>query len=147
MGSLCSKPGTHSGGHQVLGGNTASPNAQNYGTTSNPRAAAAEAAERRLKSAQARGTNASNPKRGRLAAQLEASKSAKAVPTSRQEEQVVVSGLFLTRPLPLFINFITVGLNEIFVNVLPQPVSPTCGALYLNILHLWPSGFLVLHRA
>jgi len=35
-----------------------------------PRAAAAEAAERRLQAAQARGTNTGNPKQGKLASQL-----------------------------------------------------------------------------
>lgn len=52
MGSLCSRPGTHSGSHQVLGGGSASSsNVQNYQSTANgARAAAAEAAERRLKS-------------------------------------------------------------------------------------------------
>ncbi|KAF9241367.1 hypothetical protein BU15DRAFT_73491 [Melanogaster broomeanus] len=93
MGSLCSKPGTHSGSHQVLGGgNTASSsNGQDYGATTSPdaRAAAAEAAERRLKSERTRGTHTSNPKRGRLTAQLQASKSAKPVPASRQEEPLV----------------------------------------------------------
>ncbi|KIJ21734.1 hypothetical protein PAXINDRAFT_95248 [Paxillus involutus ATCC 200175] len=91
MGSLCSKgSNTVTGGHQVLSKNSTSPpDGQNYGSTTNPRAAAAEAAERRLKSEQARATHASNPKRGRLAAQLEASRSAKPVPASRQEEQLV----------------------------------------------------------
>lgn len=48
MGSLCSKSGAHSGGHTVIGssGNVANPGGPN---PSNPRAAAAEAAERRLK--------------------------------------------------------------------------------------------------
>ncbi|KAF8560370.1 hypothetical protein OG21DRAFT_1502671 [Imleria badia] len=90
MGSLCSRPGTHAGSHQVLGRGASSSNVQNYqSTTTDARAAAAEAAERRLKSAQARGTHASNPKRGRLASQLEASKSAKPVPASRQEGPLV----------------------------------------------------------
>jgi hypothetical protein len=52
MGSLCSKASAHSGGHQVLG-TAAQSNGQNYGTpsppASDPRAAAREAAERRLK--------------------------------------------------------------------------------------------------
>lgn len=82
----------HSGGHQVLG--TAAPsNGQNYGTSSppasDPRAAAREAAERRLKTAQARGTNPANPNRGRLAGQVEIAKAAKAAPTSREEERLV----------------------------------------------------------
>lgn len=90
MGSWCSKAGVHSGGHQVLGSTVAQ---SNDGTTvappSNPRAAAAEAAERRLKTAHARGTNASNPNRGRLAEQVEAAKAVRSVPTSRDEERLV----------------------------------------------------------
>ncbi len=50
MGSLCSKPGTVSGGHQVLGSaSSSSPTGQPAGTRLDPRAAAAEAAERRMK--------------------------------------------------------------------------------------------------
>lgn len=47
MGSLCSKSGTHSGGHTVIG----SSSSVNPGgpSPSDPRAAAAEAAERRMK--------------------------------------------------------------------------------------------------
>ncbi|KAG2154864.1 hypothetical protein DEU56DRAFT_770854 [Suillus clintonianus] len=88
MGSLCSKSSVHSGGHQVLGSTAGQPN---DGTTPppDPRAAAAEAAERRLKTAHARGTNASNPNRGRLAEQVEAAKVAKPVPTPRDEERLV----------------------------------------------------------
>ncbi|KAH7911190.1 hypothetical protein BJ138DRAFT_1086051 [Hygrophoropsis aurantiaca] len=91
MGSLCSRSSSHSGGHQVLGGAIPSSGgpSQGYGSAS-PRAAAADAAERRLKSAQARGTNASNPNRGRLAAQLEATKTRKPLPEARQEERLVV---------------------------------------------------------
>ncbi|KAG2044832.1 hypothetical protein BDR03DRAFT_937334 [Suillus americanus] len=90
MGSLCSKASAHSGGHQVLGSTAAQ---SNDGTTatphSDPRAAAAEAAERRLKTAHARGTNASNPNRGRLAEQVVTAKAAKPVPTPRDEERLV----------------------------------------------------------
>ncbi|TFK57288.1 hypothetical protein OE88DRAFT_1614260, partial [Heliocybe sulcata] len=74
MGSLCSKSSTHSGGHTVLGsdaqvlGGDGPPASSSRG---DPRSAAAEAAERRMKAAQARGTNASNPNQGRLAAQAE----------------------------------------------------------------------------
>ncbi|KAJ3719903.1 hypothetical protein EV361DRAFT_963480 [Lentinula raphanica] len=88
MGSICSKPSTHSGGHTVLG--SRSDNNNNGPPPTNqtdPRAAAAEAAERRLKASQMRGTHASNPNRGKLAAQ--ASKPAKAVPEPQQEERIV----------------------------------------------------------
>lgn len=45
MGSICSKPGTHSGGHTVLGG--ASNGERPQTSRPDPRAAASEAAERR----------------------------------------------------------------------------------------------------
>lgn len=52
MGSLCSKSSTHEGGHTVLGSGPNSPVNANSGAAasrpSNPRLAAAEAAERRL---------------------------------------------------------------------------------------------------
>ncbi|OAX42983.1 hypothetical protein K503DRAFT_766277 [Rhizopogon vinicolor AM-OR11-026] len=91
MGSFCSKARSHSGGHQVLGSTAAQSNGQNYDAASphDPRAAAAEAAERRLKTAKARGTNASNPNRGQLAGQVEIAKAAKPIPTSREEERLV----------------------------------------------------------
>ncbi|KAH7883601.1 hypothetical protein F5I97DRAFT_1894228 [Phlebopus sp. FC_14] len=138
MGSLCSKPNAHSGSHQVLGG--ALLDGQEHAP--DPRLAAAEAAERRLKSQHARGTHPSNPKRGRLAAQIEASKSARPVPASRQEEQLVVSAPILTSLLPLFINFIAVGLNGPFVCA-----SPTTVMAHLNCPHPWPSGFPVRRGA
>ncbi|KAK7058959.1 hypothetical protein VNI00_001583 [Paramarasmius palmivorus] len=90
MGSLCSKPGTHSGGHTVLGSSADTTSSSRQAATSNPgnpRSAAAEAAERRMKAAQERGTNTANPNRGKLAAQ--ANKPAKFVPEERQEERLV----------------------------------------------------------
>lgn len=83
MGSLCSKSGAHSSGHTVL----ASSSSTNPGdpSRSDPRAAAAEAAERRLKAAHARGTSASNPNQGKLASQL--AKPPK--PSTQQEENLV----------------------------------------------------------
>jgi len=86
MGSLCSKSGAHSSGHTVLASPSAALNPGGLSTT-DPRAAAAEAAERRLKTAQARGTSASNPNQGKLASQL--AKPAKPVSQSRQEENLV----------------------------------------------------------
>ncbi|PCH33626.1 hypothetical protein WOLCODRAFT_112196 [Wolfiporia cocos MD-104 SS10] len=87
MGAICSKRDTHSGGHTVLG--SANSGEQEQGLPSNPRAAAAEAAERRRLAEQTRGTHSSNPSRGKLAAQLEASKTAPRVPEPRQEERLV----------------------------------------------------------
>ncbi|KAJ3854893.1 hypothetical protein EV368DRAFT_80160 [Lentinula lateritia] len=49
MGSLCSKPSTHSGGHTVLGSTSDHNNGASRTNEADPRAAAAEAAERRLK--------------------------------------------------------------------------------------------------
>ncbi|KAL4243576.1 hypothetical protein ABKN59_001213 [Abortiporus biennis] len=84
MGSLCSKASNHStGDRQTLG------SSNEDGAPSDPRAAAAIAAEQRLKASQARGTSASNPNRGKLAAQLEASKSAPRVPEPQQQERLV----------------------------------------------------------
>lgn len=57
---------------------------------SDARAAAAEAAERRQQAQKQRGTHASNPNQGKLAAQLEASRKAARTPEApRQGEQLV----------------------------------------------------------
>jgi len=88
MGSLCSKSGSHSGGHRVLGSADGS-SPSSPGPRPAPRSAAAEAAEARLKSAQSRGTNANNPNRGVLAAKVEAAKAAKRVPEGQQDERLV----------------------------------------------------------
>ncbi|KAF9270225.1 hypothetical protein L218DRAFT_1071690 [Marasmius fiardii PR-910] len=88
MGSLCSKPDTHSGGHTVIGPSQPSrPAAQAPSSLEDRRNAAAEAAERRLKAAQERGTNASNPNRGQLAAKV--AKPVKFTPEERPEERLV----------------------------------------------------------
>jgi len=86
MGSLCSKAGTHSPAHTVLA-SSSGPTTLGGPSRSDSRAAAAEAAERRLKAAQARGTTVANPNRGKLAGQL--AKPSKVVPESRQEERLV----------------------------------------------------------
>jgi len=90
MGSLCSKQGIHSGTHFAVPlepqvqRQTLNPSVQR---PPDPRAAAAAAAEQRLKAAQARGTNTSNPNQGKLAAQL--AKQSRFTPEARQEEQLV----------------------------------------------------------
>ncbi|GBE77899.1 hypothetical protein SCP_0107810 [Sparassis crispa] len=97
MGSLCSKESTLSEGQTVVPRPIKSttravgqgPDSQAGHARPDPRIAAAEAAERRLKGQQARGTHASNPNRGKLAAQLEASKSAVRAPEPRQEDRLV----------------------------------------------------------
>ncbi|KAI0778175.1 hypothetical protein BD413DRAFT_600988 [Trametes elegans] len=95
MGSLCSKPGTVTGGHQVLGSSSSNGGSPpGGGTRPDPRTAAAEAAERRQKAAQTRGVQSSKPAGGRLAAQLEAQKNAPRVPEPRQEERLVSKRLF-----------------------------------------------------
>ncbi|KAH8102653.1 hypothetical protein BXZ70DRAFT_798235 [Cristinia sonorae] len=98
MGNLCSKSNDHEGGHvplpssggarqkQTLGGAASS---QAGGERPDPRTAAAQAAEERMKAAGQRGVSAKNPNKGRLAAQLEAQKTAPRVPEARQEERLV----------------------------------------------------------
>jgi len=86
MGSLCSKSGTHSGGHTVLGSSSSATTSAGP-SPSDPRTAAAEAAERRLKEAQARGTTTANPNQGRLATKV--ANQRKFVPEPRQEERLV----------------------------------------------------------
>ncbi|KAI6153575.1 hypothetical protein BKA82DRAFT_997190 [Pisolithus tinctorius] len=89
MGSLCSKRNTHSGSQQILGGSTTATGRQDYGSSADARAAAAAAAERRLKSGQARRIHAANPKGSRPATQQEASKGTR-MPTSNREEEPLV---------------------------------------------------------
>jgi len=86
MGSLCSKSTAMSGGHQILGSSTDTAPADH---PVDRRAAAAEAAERRVKAEQGRGTQATNPKQGVLAAKLSASKSGNAESPSQLPERVV----------------------------------------------------------
>lgn len=50
--------------------------------------------------AQSRGTNASNPNRGRLAAQVEANNKAGKLPEPQQEERLVVSAFLTLLPTP-----------------------------------------------
>lgn len=88
MGSICSKSGAHSGGHTVLGSASTTPaSASRPQNQSEARAARAEAAEQRLKAAQARGTHSSNPNKGKLASQ--AAKPVKFTPEGRQEDRLV----------------------------------------------------------
>ncbi|RPD82562.1 hypothetical protein L226DRAFT_30591 [Lentinus tigrinus ALCF2SS1-7] len=91
MGSLCSKPGTVTGGHQVLESSSSAAAASGSipGTRPDPRAAAAEAAERRQKEALARGVKSSNPNAGQLAAKLQAQKSQGRAPEPSQPERLV----------------------------------------------------------
>jgi len=83
MGSLCSRlAGTHTEAHvlQPVDGNE---NPRPH----DARAAAAAAAEQRLKTAHVRGTHPSNPNQGRLAAQ--AAKPPRFVPEPKEEERLV----------------------------------------------------------
>ncbi|KAJ7103515.1 hypothetical protein B0H15DRAFT_812545 [Mycena belliarum] len=84
MGSLCSKGSTHSGGHTVLGSSAGSPAVSSGSRPDNPRLAASQAAEARLKASKARGT----PNQGALAAQAGKS-SSRREPEPRQEERLV----------------------------------------------------------
>ncbi|KAF8203642.1 hypothetical protein BJ912DRAFT_204551 [Pholiota molesta] len=95
MGSLCSKSSTYEGGHTVLGSgpvnsNTAAPSQPASSSQRiDPRAAAAEAAERRLQAAQKRGTKSGNPQQGKLASQLAKQNSSKAAPPAQEEQRLV----------------------------------------------------------
>jgi len=77
----------------VLGSGPNSPVNANSGAAasrpSNPRLAAAEAAERRLQAAQRRGTNEANPNQGKLAGQLAKQNSSKLGPEAQQPERLV----------------------------------------------------------
>ena len=113
MGSICSKQSAMSGGHRLV----EEPNTESAGQERpDPRTAAAQAAEQRLKAVsgalraplgaydfvrvmrcahsvlqnQKRGVVSSNPQSGRLAAQVEAGKAAPRAPEPRQEERIVV---------------------------------------------------------
>ncbi|KAF4623660.1 hypothetical protein D9613_001831 [Agrocybe pediades] len=96
MGSLCSKSSVHEGGHNVLGSSPGTPiNASGRpnpqaSRPQDPRAAAAEAAERRLQAAQKRGTNTSNPNQGKLAQQLAKENSSRPNPVQEQREERLV---------------------------------------------------------
>ncbi|KAF8973942.1 hypothetical protein BDZ97DRAFT_409219 [Flammula alnicola] len=95
MGSLCSKSSAHEGGHTVLGSGPVNSNSGARSVPSvasprpDPRAAAAEAAERRLQAAQKRGTSAANPKQGKLASQLAKQNSSKPGAQPQEEDRLV----------------------------------------------------------
>lgn len=94
MGSICSKQSAYSEGHTVLDSSHSAQLSQSGVPSiqsSDPRTAAANAAEKRLKAAQERGTNQSNPNRGRLAAQVELSKAAAAnrAPEAQEGDRLV----------------------------------------------------------
>ncbi|PPQ80826.1 hypothetical protein CVT25_001951 [Psilocybe cyanescens] len=97
MGSNCSKTSTgYEGGHTVLGSGPVNSNPAHSRDTnreasqpSDPRAAAAEAAERRMQAAQNRGTNKSNPKQGQLSEQLAKQSSSKPGPPAQEVERLV----------------------------------------------------------
>lgn len=85
MGSLCSKSGIHADSEKVVGPVS---DAANTVPLVDARKAAAEAAERRRKATQQRGTSASNINRGKLAAKV-AANSARRMPEAREEERLV----------------------------------------------------------
>ncbi|KAF9526445.1 hypothetical protein CPB83DRAFT_857824 [Crepidotus variabilis] len=92
MGNLCSKSLNHEGGHVILSSETSGGNAarsQGASAPPNPRAAAAEAAERRIKAAQTRGIHGSNPNRGKLSDQLAKQNSSKVSPEEQIPERLV----------------------------------------------------------
>ncbi|KAF8271461.1 hypothetical protein EI94DRAFT_584846 [Lactarius quietus] len=95
MGSICSKSSHLTGGHTLVPSTDAQPRASAGRPSQRPqnaearRSQAAEAAERRMQAESKRGVNAANPNSGRLAARLEASKTAPLEPEPRQEDAVI----------------------------------------------------------
>ncbi|KAF9522786.1 hypothetical protein CPB83DRAFT_863970 [Crepidotus variabilis] len=83
------------GGQAVLGSGTPRGTLPSQ-AAADPRSAAAEAAERRMKSSQQRGTNESNPNRGKLTAQLVEQNSAKDHQELQMPERVIVSMTWLS---------------------------------------------------
>ncbi|KAJ2920193.1 hypothetical protein MD484_g213, partial [Candolleomyces efflorescens] len=84
---------TLGGGKDVLGGGggeSAAPTKDSPRNAGDARAAAAEAAERRMKAQQERGTNASNPKQGQLAAQARQNAKSTLPPPSNQKDDRLV---------------------------------------------------------
>jgi len=103
MGSICSSASNHTGGHtyvsaseQQSGRQPQQPRVLGENSTGGPprgkpdaRAAAAEAAEARLKAAQTRGNSRTNPKQGVLSSKLVEANKPKRVPEPREEERIV----------------------------------------------------------
>jgi len=93
MGNICGKPSDHTGGHTLISSSPSTPSAVGgapANSSSNPRAAAALAAEQRLKANQNRGTHTSNPNKGKLAGQLANTKKPQASgPANSREDQLV----------------------------------------------------------
>lgn len=87
MGGLCSKSSDQQGGHQILGSGSATSNGpRNAANLDQRRQAAAVAAENRIQKEQHRGTQGSNPNRGKLAQKLAASSSAASAGRDREDE-------------------------------------------------------------
>jgi len=103
MGSICSSTSNHTGGHTYVSASEQQglrqpqrPRVLDENSTGgspggkpDSRTAAAEAAERRLKAAQARGSNRANPKHGVLSSKLVEANKPKRVPEPREEERIV----------------------------------------------------------
>ncbi|KAL5518895.1 hypothetical protein ACEPAH_578 [Sanghuangporus vaninii] len=91
MGNLCSKPGTLSGGHTVLGSSTSggggqavAPSSPRNESPEERRAQLAEAARQRMENDKNRLINKNNPNAGRLASQV--NKPVKHVPQQKEPE-------------------------------------------------------------
>ncbi|EJD03911.1 uncharacterized protein FOMMEDRAFT_155034 [Fomitiporia mediterranea MF3/22] len=90
MGSLCSKPGTHTGGHTVLGSGTEQSPTQPLPQHESPeqrRERLARAAKERQQKDLERLTNKKNPNAGKLASQV--NKPVKQPTQDRRDEQLV----------------------------------------------------------
>ncbi|TCD71515.1 hypothetical protein EIP91_008896 [Steccherinum ochraceum] len=112
MGNFCSKSKDQEGGHVLLHPVGADRREQNAlggsaGERPDPREAAAQAAEQRMKAAQKRGVSSSNPNKGRLAAQLDAQKSAPRAPEPRQEERLVLKERVLDPRILVWVSVIS----------------------------------------
>lgn len=145
MGSICSKSSVHEGGHTLLGSGAANtaPSTRPNPAPSDPRTAAAQAAERRIQAvsichheylqllyriylqAQRKGVNEANPKAGKLAAQLAKQSTSSAAPQTQREERLVVSEFIQCHRLPAVAHeqhFYPVGLTKYHLSI------DTCGA-------------------
>jgi len=86
MGGLCSKSELQ-GGHQVLGSGTPGDHGSGPANLERRREAAAAAAETRVQREHQRGTQASNPNRGKLSQKLVASSGAASTKLAGQDRE------------------------------------------------------------
>jgi len=139
----------HEGGHTLLnsGAANAAPSTRPNPAPSDPRTAAAQAAERRIQAvsiyhheylqvlyriylqAQRKGVNEANPKAGKLAGQLAKQSTSSAAPQTQREERLVVSEFIQCHRLPVAHeqHLYPVGLTRYHLSI------DTCGAKLLTL--------------